>query len=252
MSGRCGYLMGMPDVDKYLPYLGLKRQANCPHCSNGVAMSLRNRRWIDPDLKTPGPVQAAGNHVEEEVWSCDFCNKAVIELHAVERIRGDFGPAAASEKRILISRLWPPQEPRPLSEDAPPKVRNLFVEAGRAESVSAFRLAGVGYRSVVEEICKERGAKGRNLHAMITDLATHNVPDSVIDGFHEARMLGNDSIHDGLEYAPDEVADVAGLIEEAVLVLYTQPAERQRMAANRLARRTANKTGAATAPSATP
>lgn len=51
--------------------------------------------------------------------------------------------------------------------------------------------------------------------------------------------LRQGAFHDGLEYAPDEVADVAGLIEEAVQVLYVQPAERQRMAAARLARRKA-------------
>lgn len=38
-------------------------------------------------------------------------------------------------------------------------------------------------------------------------------------------MLGNDSVHKGLEYAPDEVADIAGLIEEAALVWYVQPAD---------------------------
>ncbi|WP_228183986.1 DUF4145 domain-containing protein [Streptomyces anulatus] len=212
-------------------------------------MTLRNRRWIHPVLKVPGTVQRPGQHVEEEVWSCDFCTKAVVELYDVNRIAGEMSHTAATEERTLVSRVWPPQEPRPLSQDAPQKVRDLFLEAGRAEAVAAFRLAGVGYRSVVEEICKERGAQGKTLYAMISDLATHNVPQSLIDGFHEARLLGNDSVHDGLEYAPDEVADIAGLIEEAVLVLYTQPAERQRMAAARLARRTANKAGVPTPPS---
>ncbi|MFE0453072.1 DUF4145 domain-containing protein [Streptomyces sp. NPDC058914] len=159
---------------------------------------------------------------------------------------------ASAGSRTLISRVWPAQEPRPLSQDAPDKVRDLFLEAGRAEAVGAFQLAGVGYRSVVEEICKERGAAGKNLHAMIGDLARLNVPQSVIDGFHEAQMLGNDSVHDGLEYSPDEVADVAGLIEEAVLVLYFQPAERQRMAAARLARRTAHKAQAVNPSPSTP
>ena len=143
--------------------------------------------------------------------------------------------------------MWP-QELRPLSQDAPDKVRNLFLEAGRAEAVAAFRLAGVGYRSVVEEICKDRGAQGKHLHAMISDLTRLNMPQAVIDGFHEARMLGNDSVHDGLEYAPDEVADIASLIEEAALVLYVQPAERQRTATARLARRTTHKAGTVNPP----
>ncbi|MFC8765807.1 DUF4145 domain-containing protein [Streptomyces sp. NPDC057193] len=228
-----------------MPRLNTKRQADCPHCSNGVAMTLRDRRWIHPELKTPYNVQEPGQHVEEQVWSCDYCNEAVVELLSVDRIpMSGSNPHLSSARDVtLISRVWPPQEPRPLSSDAPEKVVTLFLEAGRAEAAGAFRLAGVGYRAVVEEICKERGAQGKTLYNMIGDLARLNVPQPVIDGFHEARMLGNDSIHDGLEYAPDEVADIAGLIEEAVLVLYVQPAERQRMAEARLARRTAHKAG---------
>ncbi|WP_158778951.1 DUF4145 domain-containing protein [Streptomyces cellulosae] len=243
----------MPDQDTFIPKLGRSRQAECPHCSNRVAMSLRNLRWIHPEVKHPGSPQRPGQHVEEQVWSCDFCDMAVVELYSVDRL-----PASGSKhiagKRVytFLSRVWPTQEPRAFSPDAPEKVRDLFHGAGRAEAAAAFRLAGVGYRSVVEAICKECGAQGKNLHAMIGDLARLNVPQSVIDGFHEARMLGNDSVHDGLEYAPDEIADIAGLIEEAVLILYVQPAERQRMAATRLARRTAHKAGVATPAPSTP
>ena len=55
-------------------------------------------------------------------------------------------------------------------------------------------------------------------------------------------MLGNDSIHAGITYSEQEVADVAGLIEEAVLVLYVQPEQKRAMREARKARRTANKT----------
>ncbi|WP_268257551.1 DUF4145 domain-containing protein [Streptomyces olivaceoviridis] len=113
-------------------------------------------------------------------------------------------------------------------------------------------MAVVGYRSVAEAICKERGARGKSLHAMFGDLARLRVPQPVIDGFHEARLLGNDSVRDGLEYAPDEIADVADLIKVAVLVLCVQPAERQRMAEARLARRTAHKAEAVNPPPSTP
>ncbi|MGX1885785.1 hypothetical protein [Streptomyces sp. NPDC055287] len=160
----------MPDNDIFIPHQGPKRQADCPHCSNRVAMSLRNLRWIDPEIKTPGDTQRPGQHVEEQVWSCDFCDKAVVELYSVDRLpMENIKHVAGTQKHTLISRVWPAQEPRPLSQDAPDKVRGLFLEAGRAEEVAAFRLAEVGYRSIAEEICKERGAQGKNLHAMIGD-----------------------------------------------------------------------------------
>ncbi|MDX3540157.1 hypothetical protein PV721_38815, partial [Streptomyces sp. MB09-01] len=43
--------------------------------------------------------------------------------------------------------------------------------------------------------------------------------DDVIAGrLHEARMVGNDSLHDGLCYSLDELADVAELVTEVVYV----------------------------------
>jgi hypothetical protein len=42
-------------------------------------------------------------------------------------------------------------------------------------------------------------------------------------------MLGNDSIHAGLTYTAEEVADVAEPIDEAVLVLYVQHEQKRAM-----------------------
>ncbi|MFI6587464.1 DUF4145 domain-containing protein [Embleya sp. NPDC050493] len=112
------------------------------------------------------------------------------------------------------------EESRELSTDVPEKIRDLFTEASRAEDVGAYRLAGAGYRATVEEICKDRGAQGNNLFAKIKDLGTRGViAQDLVDAFDEALYLGNDSLHDGLAYAPDGAADVAELIKEATELL---------------------------------
>ncbi|MFF7440874.1 DUF4145 domain-containing protein [Streptomyces sp. NPDC008122] len=104
-----------------------------------------------------------------------------------------------------------------------------------------MRLAGVGYRSVVEQIAKDRGAQGGSLKAMIASLAGMGVPQEVVDAFDEARAVGNGAVHDGLAYSAAEIADLAELIEETVLALYVQPTQRATMAAARAARRAALK-----------
>jgi uncharacterized protein YecE (DUF72 family) len=76
----------------------------------------------------------------------------------------------------------------------------------------------------------------------ITGLAERGLPQDVVDAMHEARVVGNDSIHHNLEYAADEIADLAKLIEEAAQILYVQSAERKRMAQARKARSEAAKT----------
>ncbi|GAB2454338.1 DUF4145 domain-containing protein [Streptomyces incanus] len=137
--------------------------------------------------------------------------------------------------------IWPEPVPRKLDPEVPEKIRALFDEAARTESVGAMRLAGAGYRAAVEEICKDKGASGRTLYDKITDLESRGLPADVIDALHEARMVGNDSLHDGLEYAANELADIAKLVTEVTVILYVQPAERARFAADRQARRTAHK-----------
>lgn len=89
---------------------------------------------------------------------------------------------------------------------------------------------------MVEEICKDQGAAGRTLYDRITALES-NLPPDIINSLHEARMVGNDSLHDGLQYSPDELADIAQLVTEVTLILYVHPAQRAALAAARAARR---------------
>ncbi|MFD5921729.1 DUF4145 domain-containing protein [Kitasatospora sp. NPDC058201] len=93
------------------------------------------------------------------------------------------------------------------------------------------------YRAAVEELCKDRGAEGPNLFKKIEDLVNRGVSREIVDDLHEARFLGNWSLHDGLEFSAEEVGDVAELITEAVHVLYVQPEERRAMRNARNARR---------------
>ncbi|MFJ2816163.1 DUF4145 domain-containing protein [Streptomyces sp. NPDC087294] len=92
---------------------------------------------------------------------------------------------------------------------------------------------------MVGRIAKEQGATGSNLHNRITSLAVQGVSRNIVDAFHEARVVGNDAVHDGLAYSAEEVADIAEFIDGAVFILYIQPAQRARMVAARASRRQA-------------
>lgn len=96
------------------------------------------------------------------------------------------------------------------------------------------------YRAAVEELVKDQNATGADLYRKIDSLKGQ-LPTELVEDLHEARMLGNDSIHAGIAYSAEEVEDVAKLIEEAVLVLYVQPEEKRAMRNARKARRDAAK-----------
>lgn len=204
----------------------------CPNCHNRTALQLREERRVWPEL-TDNLAAPSHAYVMERAWVCTFCHRGMITL-----LRYEAGDSQDREP-VEVIQVWPPQEPRNLDPVVPEGVSSLFVEASRAEAAGALRGAAGLYRAAVETLCKERGADGRNLEKRIDALGALGLPDQVVADLHEARLLGNWSLHDGLEFSADEVADVAALIAEACHVLYVQPAERAALREKRKNRRDA-------------
>lgn len=171
------------------------------------------------------------------IMQCLHCRKSVILLETTARIES-LGNESEDEQRVWRTMVSPAESPRELHESAPEEVRSLFAEASTCEKAHAFRAAGVMYRATVEELVKEQGATGATLWHKIESL-TGSLSDELVEDLHEARMLGNDSIHAGITYTAEEVEDVAQQIEEAVLVLYVQPEQKRAMRDARTARRNA-------------
>ncbi|MFI7337040.1 DUF4145 domain-containing protein [Streptomyces sp. NPDC050085] len=225
-----------------------KRQSGCDYCGNGVAMTKRAQHRVDPDFDAwPSPAGEVSTIVE--LWSCDYCGKVTVDLstvrYRIEQAEKD-GAEEPELEELEHQQLWPLAQPRELADDVPACVREVFHEAATAECHALYRLAGVGYRSAVEAMCKERGSTGGNIKARIDGLnQVAGLPQNVVDGLQETRIVGNDSVHDGLAYSAEEIADLAGYIEEAAYLLYVVPAERARMSASRSARRSASQSGAA-------
>jgi hypothetical protein len=121
--------------------------------------------------------------------------------------------------------------------EPPDAMRSLYREASRAESVGALRGAAALYRASVEELVADQNAQGATLYDRVEALVGEGVDDDLVRDLHEARLLGNWSMHEGLEFSAEEVADVASLIADAVHTLYVQPAQREAMRQAREARR---------------
>jgi uncharacterized protein YdbL (DUF1318 family) len=116
-------------------------------------------------------------------------------------------------------------------------VANAYVDASKAENAGALRSASAMYRTTAEEITNQQGCVGKTLQEKINDLATHGVSSDLAQDLHEARTMGNDTVHHGLEYSIDEIQDVAVLLFEAMEELYTVPEEHRIRAQERLQRR---------------
>ncbi|MDJ0386296.1 DUF4145 domain-containing protein [Streptomyces sp. G-G2] len=251
--------MTIDALDTYQP------AGECPNCKLHVAFTHASRRQVwpqlvelsygrssGPDLSNPVQPQQQLDmfRVVEHVLTCPRCRKTCV-LHEhfgpdlpddLEKV-GEALEAKASKVRFVLL-VYPVGEPDLLAPEAPESVRGLFVEGARCQQAGALRAAGAMYRAAVEEICTDRGAEGKNLIAMIADLVNQGVPAEVVRDLDEARLLGNWSLHKGLNFSHDEVADVASLIKEAVFLLYVQPEQRAALRAARQVRRNGHRTAA--------
>jgi hypothetical protein len=160
-----------------------------------------------------------------------YCDETTLVAAIWDESDDQFRPPR--EVRIM----WPERAPRELAAGAPAAVRSLYREASRAEHANALRGAAALYRAAVEELVEDRQAQGRDLYHRIEALADQGVDQDIVNDLHEARLLGNWSLHEGLEFSAEEVADVAELINDAVEILYVQPGRRQAMREARAQRR---------------
>lgn len=207
----------------------------CPNC--GLASSFEHKQSIFSAWPKHDPNAFDGSQpsVSVKVLRCRYCSRSAVVLDRRDPSRGDEeggGPKIVSRRLIC-----PEQKPRSLPESVPDEVRDLYEEASTCEQAGALRGAGVLYRAAAEALVKDRQAEGRDLYARIEDLKNRGASDELVDDLHEARLLGNFSIHDGVTFAPEEIADVADLLAEACVVLYVQPAERAAMRAARKVKR---------------
>lgn len=216
----------------------------CPHCGHHVAAAYADTIQVSPrwDIhyarrsSVDSALAARMPEARDTIagYTCQFCQGTIAFLEHWQKIETD-AAGHPSLERVRRTMIFPAKPPRQLPEAAPAGVASLYEEASICEDAGALRAAGVLYRAATEEMVKDQGGTGRDLKAKINSLA-QRLDAELLEDLHESRLVGNDSIHVGLQYAPEEIADVAELLWEAAFVLYEQPAQKASMRAARKAR----------------
>jgi Domain of unknown function (DUF4145) len=201
----------------------------CPNCGGPSRLVRNDDRIVWPKI-TSNRAPLLKPYVSEEVWTCVVCSQSMLRLVIYDQ--GD----NQDRDPVELREVWPDRPPRTLPESAPDLVASLYREASIAEHAGALRGAAALYRASLEQLLDALEISEGNLRRRVEALAERGVSDDVILNCHEARLLGNFSLHDGIAFSPEEVADVADLVAEAVNELYVIPAEREAMRAARAAR----------------
>ena len=78
----------------------------------------------------------------------------------------------------------------------PRSVTSAFEEAISCHANECFIAAAIMVRKTLEELCRDRGAQGKDLKERIRDLGTKIVlPKELLDGLDDLRLLGNLAAH---------------------------------------------------------
>jgi len=106
----------------------------------------------------------------------------------------------------------------------PPQIKSALESAIKVKNIDTA-LCAIALRRVLEQICNDKEAKGKNLDKMIKDLISRNI---LPNGFDEAcsiiRLLGNSAAH-GSEsvFYISEVEELISLLKAIIDYLYVIP-----------------------------
>lgn len=153
----------------------------CPHCSHIGAFPLITR-WISYTKSIKGTSKTRVAGVQAGIRKCpnSSCNGIVFTL-----VHGD---------RELLS--FPPELIDFDSNGLPPKLLETLKEAISCHAAGAYRAAAMMVRRLLEEICDESGAEGKDLHHRLISLKTKiTLPEELFEAMGELKALGNDAAH---------------------------------------------------------
>lgn len=203
--------------------------APCAHCGKQtahVALAEVDTHDASPD----GDIQENSQFYVIKCAGCktvSFCKESQCSEDWEENERGQM-------EYITTQKVYPGRiAGRPLLDDyydLPHGIAKIYTQTHSAISDKLSILAGVGLRAIVEAICKERHATGKDLFKKIDDLVTQGVITR--DGgdiLHLIRVMGNDAAHEVKANTEEELATALEVVEHLLKSVYIIPIKAQKI-----------------------
>jgi len=149
----------------------------CPNC--------RQRGTFESTLKTD--ISQSNNNLSKVILGqrrCPDPNCYAQIFVAYDRLA----------ERVIVS--YPAERIDFDSTDIPTSVLKTLEEAITCHASQCYVACAIMIRKTLEELCKERGATGKNLKIKLQDLRGKIIlPQELLDGLDDLRLLGNDAAH---------------------------------------------------------
>ncbi|MBY5938107.1 DUF4145 domain-containing protein [Marinobacter nauticus] len=133
------------------------------------------------------------------------------------------------ESEYLISEeLFPNSEESriALSDDhlLPENLYRIYSETLGALNSGSPVLTGIGIRAIIETVCQDQRASGRNLNDQINDLVNQGVLTTEgADILHKLRVLGNAAAHEVKPHSSAQLGLAFDVVEHLLQGVYILP-----------------------------
>lgn len=213
--------------------------AACPYCGEVSTFDVDGRIQLEPevvdftstDWERITSTRAVDPDTKEIIAiRCRACAGLVILMDTFGMTStGEEAPGVGVVERRVID---PPGSARRLPDEAPELMASFFQEAGVCEAVGALRAAGGLYRSAAEAMLDSR-VTGRDIPAKVNQFVQLPEVDPSLAGelkatFTDARLVGREALHHGVDYSAQEIGELAELLRDAAEAVFAQPAQRER------------------------
>lgn len=106
----------------------------------------------------------------------------------------------------------------------PTDLRRVYAETNKALDNASPVLAGIGLRAIVETVCKEKAARGKDLSQKINDLMENRILTPNGAGIlHKVRTLGNKAAHEVKPHTPQQLSLAMEVVEHMIRDVYILP-----------------------------
>lgn len=202
----------------------------CYHCGNeGLMESVgkHQQTYGGPILNKYGKQVDVDmlEYVEWRLLSCPVCKKvSLVQKYSNEC---DYNPNT-NEYLEDIDLLYPECNVNYLG--VPGEVKSAFEAALKVKNIDRD-ICLLSLRRVLEAICKEQGAKGKDLDSMIKNLLEKGtLPIIMEDACWIIRQLGNNAAHAGeIRVYKSDVEQTIDFLKTIIHYLYTLPKQMEQL-----------------------
>jgi hypothetical protein len=178
-------------------------------------------------------------HEEKDLWESDdghFWEETIYQLIrcrgcgslSVRELSTDVIKTGREGEQAYDEKLYPPRaaarERMGYAHDLPDPVKRIYGEVVNAMNAELALLSAIGLRTLIEAICHDQKAKGKNLERLIDSMAELGVlSKKQADILHSHRFLGNVAAHEITAPQPAELIAAIEIAETILKTLYVIP-----------------------------